>query len=101
MEHLKTFEKYEHLKNGEYIVTYVKYLNKYFIDKISFINDDTSLVLTNYYSWNKNKSTIEKLDYHNETMSIKYLDNVVYSSNIIEDCYEYLKLLINTQKYNI
>lgn len=96
MKYLKTIEN--HPKDNDYAVSYTKPF--YYIDKINYYNNQIKLKCI--ASMENEDDKIHIHDFSDTTIvKLSYLNRILYYSNNLEDCYEFLNAFIKSKKYNI
>jgi len=99
MKYIKDFNKFDINQLKRFIVSLDN--NIYFIDQMIGASGNT-VMLKNYSTYYIGIKEFEKYENTmNIEINIKYLDNVVYSASNYDDCYNYLKMIIDSDKYNI
>jgi len=113
MKHLKSYEnttedEYKQIK--KYLVYKLKSTNDlnnntdYFIDTMININKLSNKISCKMtYHYNEELQKFEKLN-DIESLDInlsKYLESVLFTSNILKECFDYIENYIQTIKYNI
>lgn len=99
MKYIKEFNNFDIKQVKKFIVSLDA--NNYFIDQMVGVSGDT-LLLKNYCIYDANKKDFEKnIRKMTIQINIRFLKHVIYSASNYEDCYNYLKIIIDADKYNI
>lgn len=102
---MKFIKKYEMIiddnhKYKDYIISFDKNPNMYFLDKLSYMDDKIIIVEELYILKNGIIDKIIKI-LNNSTLKKSYLENVIFTSDSLDECYSYLEMLKNSQKFNL
>ena len=107
MKHIKKYENYSSYDIKKYAV--IKYINTdnnnidYFIDEIEEIRFNKYVFYNMLYQYNYDTNIIDKLKTENiASLTIKrYIEDILFTSDNLNDCVNFIIQYIQANKYNL
>ena len=104
MKHLKTYKNHSFKKYVIFKLPHIKPNSYYFIIAEIFRVKDDKYIIGYHYSNIKNKYDLNKLDstviYEVDSIYVNDKE-IVFQSDLIEDCINHIKVKLNADNYNI
>lgn len=100
MKYLKTFEKTKYnLKKYFIIKSSIGYI---LLENVKFTDNKERIVINQLYILRTKGNEIKKMCDYYYNFTLKYIiERIIYQSNNIDDCLEFLEVLLSQNKYNL